>query len=119
MPMERLVPQVRVKPRLRGVSRLRALWHHAFRTAMLPALTVLGTQAVFLLGGAVVIEQVFGLPGIGRALVAGVASRDYPTVQFLVLAFGFAAITINLAVDLLYVRLDPRVRQAACSGGSR
>jgi peptide/nickel transport system permease protein len=63
-----------------------------------------------MLGGAVAVEQVFGLPGIGRALVQAVLARDYPSVQALALLFGVAAIGINLVLDFVYVRLDPRVR---------
>ena len=98
--------------RASGASVARALVHHGFRTTVLPALTVAGAQAVFLLGGAVVVEQLFGLPGVGRALVTAVGARDYPTVQFLVLAFGAAAISINLVLDVLGARLDPRARIA-------
>ncbi|MEX0761172.1 MAG: ABC transporter permease [Dehalococcoidia bacterium] len=96
--------------RARGLSESRLAWMHAFRSAMLPAVTVMGAQVVFLLGGAVLIEQVFGLPGIGRALVSAVMSRDYTMVQFLVLVFAVVAVVVNLVIDLLYARLDPRVR---------
>jgi peptide/nickel transport system permease protein len=98
--------------RSKGLNEGRALTAHAFRAAMLPAVTVIGAQAVFMLGGAVAIEQVFALPGIGRALVQAVLARDYPSVQALVLLFGIAAIAINLLLDFVYVRLDPRVRLA-------
>ena len=96
--------------RVKGLSRGTALSRHAFRTAMLPAMTVIGAQTVFMLGGAVAIEQVFGLPGLGRALVDAVLSRDFPTVQALAVLFGTAAVVINLAVDMVSLRLDPRLR---------
>ena len=96
--------------RMKGLTEGKALSGHAFRAAMLPAVTVVGAQAVFLLGGAVAVEQVFGLPGVGRALVQSVMARDYPAVQALALLFGVAAISINFAIDIVYVRLDPRVR---------
>ena len=99
--------------RAKGLSRSGVLWGHAFRASALPGLTVLGAQTVFLLSGSVVIEQVFGLPGLGRLLTDGVLSRDYPLVQFLALLFGFFAVVANLAVDFAYSRLDPRVRLAA------
>lgn len=99
--------------RARGLSRQVALARHAFRSAMLPAMTVVGAQAVFMLGGAVVIEQVFGLPGLGRLLVDAVLSRDFPVVESLVLLFGVTAISVNLLIDFAYVRLDPRLRIAA------
>lgn len=97
--------------RARGLGEPAVLWRHAFRAAMLPVVTVIGVEAVFLLGGAVVIEQVFSLPGLGRALVAGVIERDYPLVQFVLLLFGGIAVALNLAADVLYARLDPRVRR--------
>ena len=96
--------------RAKGLGRTRILWGHAFRASALPGLTVLGAQTVFLLSGSVVIEQVFGLPGLGRLLTDGVLSRDYPVVQFLVMLFGLFAVLANLVVDFAYSRLDPRVR---------
>lgn len=99
--------------RARGLSREFALAKHAFRSAMLPTVTVIGAQAVFMLSGAVVIEQVFGLPGLGRLLVDAVLSRDFPVVESLVLLFGVTAVVVNLLIDFAYVRLDPRLRIAA------
>ena len=96
--------------RAKGLGKSRILWGHAFRASALPGLTVLGAQTVFLLSGSVVIEQVFGLPGLGRLLTDGVLSRDYPVVQFLVMLFGMFAVLANLVVDFAYSRLDPRVR---------
>jgi peptide/nickel transport system permease protein len=99
--------------RAKGLSRGVALSKHAFRTAMLPAVTVIGAQTVFMLGGAVAIEQVFGLPGLGRALVDAVLSRDFPMVQALAVLFGTVAILVNLAVDVISLWLDPRLRAFA------
>ena len=99
--------------RAKGLSRGVALSRHAFRTAMLPAITVIGAQTIFMLGGAVAIEQVFGLPGLGRALVEAVLARDFPTVQALAVLFGSAAIIVNLTVDIVSLRLDPRLRAIA------
>ncbi len=99
--------------RARGLTETRILWGHAFPAAALPGITALGVQTVFLLSGAVVIEQVFGLPGLGRSLTEGVLTRDYPLVQFLVLLFGFFALLTNFTMDAVYTRLDPRVRLAA------
>lgn len=95
--------------RARGLSPATVARRHVFRNAMLPGLTVLGSQMVFLLGGAVVMESVFNLPGLGRGLVLGVSLRDYPLVQFMVIGFAATAILINLAIDLAYARLDPRI----------
>lgn len=102
-----------VLARARGLSRRMALAKHAFASAMLPSVTVLGAQVVFMLGGSVVIEQVFGLPGVGRLLVDAVLSRDFPVVQALVIIFGATAVFVNLFVDLAYTRLDPRLRVGA------
>lgn len=99
--------------RAKGVSRRTALSKHAFRTSMLPSTTVIGAQTVFMLGGAVAIEQVFGLPGLGRALVDAVLARDFPMVQALAVLFGTAAVVVNLAVDVVSLRLDPRLRTLA------
>jgi len=104
--------------RARGVSGASVLWRHAFRIAAPHVITVLGTQVVLLLGGAVVVEQVFNLPGLGRSVAAAVLARDYPMVQFLVLVFGAVAVSINLAVDLAHGMLDPRVRQPGAVRGS-
>jgi len=103
--------------RAKGVGEVAVVWRHAFRTAAPHALTVLGTQVVFLLGGAVVVEQLFNLPGLGRSIAAAVMARDYPMVQFLVLAFGAVAIVTNLAVDAIHGLLDPRVRHADARAG--
>ena len=102
--------------RARGLTPGTVARRHIFRNAMLPGLTVLGTQMVFLLGGAVVIESVFNLPGLGRGLVLGVSLRDYPLVQFMVIGFASTAILVNLAIDLVYVWLDPRIRLTQIAG---
>ncbi|MCH7735667.1 MAG: ABC transporter permease [Chloroflexi bacterium] len=105
--------------RARGLAPGTVAWRHVFRNAMLPGLTVLGAQMVFLLGGAVVIESVFNLPGLGRGLVLGVSLRDYPLVQFMVIGFAATAILINLGVDLAYARLDPRIILTPVAGAAR
>jgi peptide/nickel transport system permease protein len=96
--------------RSKGVALARAIRNHAFRTALLPVVTVIGAETIFLLGGAVVVEQVFGLPGLGRALVSAVLARDFPVVQALVMIYAVTAVTLNLVVDAMYVLLDPRLR---------
>ncbi len=111
--LEAAASQYFLMARSKGLSRQIALAKHAFRSAMLPATTVIGAQAVFMLGGAVLIEQVFGLPGMGRLLVDAVLSRDFPVVESLVLVFGVTAIGVNLLVDFAYFRLDPRLRVGA------
>jgi peptide/nickel transport system permease protein len=72
--------------------------------------TVLGITLSLLVGGSVVIEQVFALPGIGRLIVQGIMNRDYPLVQGTMLLFGFAFVVINILVDIIYTFVDPRVR---------
>ena len=102
--------------RARGLAPVTVARRHVFRNALLPGLTVFGAQMVFLLGGAVIIESVFNLPGLGRGLVLGVSLRDYPLVQFMVIGIASTAILINLAVDIAYARLDPRIRLASAFG---
>jgi peptide/nickel transport system permease protein len=111
--LEASLSQFFLLARLKGASAGSATARHAFRASALPSATVLGAQAVFMLGGAVVVEQVFGLPGLGRGLVNATLARDYPMVQATVMLFAIFAVCVNLGVDLLYVRLDPRVRQGA------
>ncbi len=89
----------------------RTVWlRHCLRNAMIPILTFVGMQFGYLIGGAVVIESVFALPGIGRLLVNAVLRRDYPVVQGVVVAIALLFALINLMVDLLYSLVDPRIR---------
>jgi ABC-type dipeptide/oligopeptide/nickel transport system permease component len=83
---------------------------HALRNALMPILTALGLQLGALLGGAVLTESVFGWPGLGRLLLDSIFTRDYAMLQGLVLLFAVTYVLVNLAVDLLYVAIDPRVR---------
>lgn len=85
---------------------------HAMRNALLPTLTVAGLQAGYLLGGAIVIERVFALPGMGWNLLEAVSKRDYPMIQGLVLTFALLFALINLVTDILYGIVDPRVRSS-------
>jgi peptide/nickel transport system permease protein len=86
------------------------VWRHALKNAFLPVITVLGIEFAFLVGGLVVTETVFNLPGVARFLVEAILWRDYPVVQNLVMFIAVVVILANLAVDLLYGWLDPRVR---------
>jgi peptide/nickel transport system permease protein len=99
--------------RSKGVALDVAFRRHGFRTALLPVVTVIGAETVFLLGGAVVVEQVFGLPGLGRSLVSAVLARDFPVVQALTVIFAVSAVGMNLLVDIMYTLLDPRLRGGA------
>lgn len=96
--------------RAKGVPALGVLLRHAFRNALIPIVTVLGLQMGYLLGGVVITEQIFGLPGLGWTLLNGVYQRDYPIVQGTVMLFAATFVLVNLAVDLTYTSLDPRIR---------
>ena len=96
--------------RAKGLREQIVIWKHALRNMLIPLVTVLGLQLSSLLGGAVIIEQVFGWPGVGQLAVNAISSRDYPVVQADVLVVSFAFVFVNLLVDLLYARLDPRIR---------
>jgi peptide/nickel transport system permease protein len=97
--------------RAKGVREFVVVSWHALRNALLPVATVVGLRFGYLLGGAVVTEQVFAWPGLGRLLVGAVGQRDIPVVQGSLLLFGTCFVLVNLAVDLLYGVLDPRIRQ--------
>jgi peptide/nickel transport system permease protein len=96
--------------RSKGLSEWTTVGKHAFRNALILIITAIGILLSIAIGGSVVIEQVFALPGVGRLVVQGILARDYPLVQGVMLIYGFAFVLINLAVDLLYTFADPRVR---------
>jgi peptide/nickel transport system permease protein len=96
--------------RAKGQSGGVVIWRHALKNAILPVVTVIGIEFAFLLGGLVVTETVFNLPGVARFLVEAILWRDYPIVQNIVMFIAIVVILTNLAVDLLYGVLDPRVR---------
>jgi peptide/nickel transport system permease protein len=99
--------------RAKGLPEWRVLIFHALRTAAIPIITLLGLQLAQLLGGAVVTETIFAWPGVGSLVVEAVFNRDFPTVQGITLVVSAIFILINLAVDLSYALLDPRVRVTA------
>lgn len=96
--------------RSKGLRERLVLARHAFKNAAIPVITVQGIQVGYLLGGAVVIEQIFGMPGIGWMILNGIYQRDYPVVQGGVLFVAVAFVLINLLVDLVYAYMDPRIR---------
>lgn len=96
--------------RAKGLSRARIIFKHALRNAMIPPVTLLGVQIGVLIGGAVVTENVFARPGLGTMLVDGVLTKDMPLVQALVVYTTAAYLLVNLAVDILYGIIDPRIR---------
>jgi peptide/nickel transport system permease protein len=94
----------------KGLSSSAVFFRHVLRNGLLPIVTVLGLQFSVLLGGAIITENVFGWPGVGRLVVNAIDSRDYPLVQGTVLVIALLVCLVNLTVDLLYARLDPRIR---------
>ncbi len=96
--------------RAKGLRERAVTMGHVLRNALIPAVTLLGLSVGYLLGGTVIVENVFSLPGAGKLLVDAIAARDYPLVQSTVLVFAFFVIAINLLTDLIYTFLDPRVR---------
>jgi peptide/nickel transport system permease protein len=96
--------------RAKGLSRMRVIFAHVVRNALLPIVTLLGLQLGTVLGGSVVIESVFDWPGLGRLLFDSVSSRNYPVVLGLMVFSSLLVIVVNIFVDLAYARLDPRIR---------
>lgn len=96
--------------RAKGLSDLPVLTRHVLRNAAVPIVTVIGLAVALLIGGVVVTESVYSIPGLGRLTVDAVLARDYPTVQAVVLLFSVVYVLINLLVDLTYTFLDPRIR---------
>ncbi len=94
----------------KGLERPKVLFVHVLRNALLPVVTLAGFEIVILMGGLVVIEQVFNLPGIGKLLVQGVAGRDYPVIQAIIMFVALIVLIANLVVDILYSWFDPRIR---------
>src|SRR5215831_5230484 len=94
----------------KGLDELAVVVRHALRNAFIPVLTLLGLEIAIIVGGAVVIENVFALPGMGRYLLEGIQYRDYPVIQAVNLIFAIVIVLANLSVDLLYGWFDPRVR---------
>ena len=86
------------------------LFKHALRNAALPVVTIAGLGFGRLLGGTVIIESIFALPGMGTILINGIQGRDYPVVQALVLMYALMFVTVNLMTDLVYTKVDPRVK---------
>ena len=94
----------------KGLPEQLVIVRHALRNALIPALTVIGISIGALLGGAVVTETVFTIPGMGRLVVQSIARRDYPVIQGAIIAIAMTYVLVNLIVDVLYVYIDPRVR---------
>ncbi|HZQ01225.1 MAG TPA: ABC transporter permease [Reyranella sp.] len=98
--------------RSKGASSMSVNYDHALRNALLPVVTVIGIEAAFLVGGLIVTETVFNIPGVARFLVEAILWRDYPIVQNLVMLIAFVVVTVNFLVDMAYMALDPRIKFA-------
>ncbi|MFM2422516.1 MAG: hypothetical protein RL291_1046 [Pseudomonadota bacterium] len=96
--------------RAKGQTEQKVLFRHALRNAAVPIVTVIGLGVALLIGGAIVTENVFSLPGLGRLTVNAVLQRDYPVIQGVTLLFSLAYVVINLIIDIIYTLLDPRIR---------
>jgi peptide/nickel transport system permease protein len=96
--------------RAKGLGQRPILFLHALKNASVPIVTVIGIGIALLIGGAVVTESVFAIPGLGRLTVDAILRRDYPVIQGVVLLFSFVYVLVNLMIDLLYTLLDPRIR---------
>jgi len=98
--------------RSKGASERKINYYHALKNAMLPVVTVIGIEAAFLLGGLIVTETVFNIPGVARFLVEAIRWRDYPMVQNLVMFIAIVVVVVNFIIDMLYAALDPRIKYA-------
>jgi peptide/nickel transport system permease protein len=96
--------------RAKGQTEIKVLVRHALANAAVPILTIIGLTVAILIGGVVVTESVYTLPGLGLLTVDAVLARDFPTIQAVILLFSFAYVLINLLVDIAYTFLDPRIR---------
>lgn len=97
--------------RAKGMTQQKVIFRHVMPNAGIPILTIAGIQVAALLGGTVIVEQIFALPGIGRYIYEAIANRDYPVVQSVTLVMAFIFVLVSLIVDILYAVLDPRLRQ--------
>jgi peptide/nickel transport system permease protein len=96
--------------RAKGLREQAVVSGHVLKNALIPAVTLLGLSIGYLMGGTVIVERVFSLPGAGALLVDSIGARDYPVVQSMTLIFAALVILVNLMTDLVYTFLDPRVR---------
>jgi peptide/nickel transport system permease protein len=94
----------------KGLKERVVVMRHAFKNALIPVVSLVGLQLPIIVGGAVIMENIFNLPGLGRLMLIALTDRDYPVVSGINLFFGTAVLMLNLVVDLLYAYLDPRIR---------
>ena len=105
--------------RSKGLSNPKVTYTHALKNALIPVITVTGIQVGRLLGGSVIVEQIFTLPGLGRYTYDAISTRDYPVIQGTVLVFTVVFILVNLLVDVIYGLVDPRIKISGDSAGTR
>ena len=108
--LETLSQDFTTTARSKGLAETVVIVKHALKNALIPIITVVGLQFGFLLGGAILTETVFAWPGLGRLIYDSISARDYPMIQGVILIFGLLYILVNLAVDLIYAFVDPRIR---------
>ena len=96
--------------RAKGISEKRVIFGHALKNAIIPVITVIGMQLAFILGGAIVLEAVFNIPGLGSLLKLAINQKDYPTIQGCVLFISVVMCVVNLIVDIMYAYIDPRIK---------
>ncbi|MGH8873670.1 MAG: ABC transporter permease [Acidimicrobiia bacterium] len=94
----------------KGLTSRRVKWRHVLHNSLIPVVTIVGIQFGYLLGGTIIVEEIFALPGMGRLVLTGLAQREYAVVQSSVLVIAAMFVLVNLVVDLIYARIDPRVR---------
>jgi peptide/nickel transport system permease protein len=99
----------------KGLPQRVVIWKHALRNGLIPVVTFAGISLVGLLNGSVAIEAVFAWPGVGRLIYQGIVGRDYPLVQGSLLLVGFMVVVMSVLVDILYSRIDPRIRLASAA----
>ena len=108
--MEEVIRQDYIRTaRAKGVSPGRVIWHHAFRNTLIPLVTLMGLTLPSLLSGAVILEQIFGWPGMGRLFFEAISQRDYDTLMGVTLMFSVLTLSGQLLADVLYAVVDPRV----------
>jgi peptide/nickel transport system permease protein len=108
--MEEVIRQDYIRTaRAKGVPPVQVIWHHAFHNTLIPLVTLLGLTLPSLLGGAVILEQIFGWPGMGRLYFEAIGQRDYDTIMGLTLMFSVLTLLGQLIADILYAVVDPRV----------
>jgi peptide/nickel transport system permease protein len=96
--------------RAKGLDQRSILFIHALKNAAVPIVTVIGIGIALLIGGSIVTESVFAIPGLGRLTIDAILRRDYPVIQGIVLLFSFVYVLVNLMVDVTYTLVDPRIR---------